>query len=287
MLLIVSDLDGTLLDAATYSMEPALPAIERLRKSGVPLVLCSSKTRAEIEAVMARLGMDQPFICENGGAVYLPQGFVPDAEAVGKYATVGNRVRIELGRPYREIVAILREVADARGVRVVGFADMSIADIERDCGLPPLDAQLAKLREYDEPFRLPDADAAAAGRLLRALHQRGLRTVAGGRYYHATGGTDKGVAVGVVRTLFGRQGGRIVTVGLGDAMNDVPLLEAVDVPIIVRSETDGTTARLRRAVPSASVTDQPGPAGWAVAVAHVLDEWEAGLLHSRSRLLRR
>lgn len=287
MLLIVSDLDGTLLDAATYSMAPAMPAVERLRRSGVPLVLCSSKTRAEIEVVMARLGIDQPFICENGGAVYLPSGFMNGAEAHERASTVGNRVRIELGRPYREIVAILRQVARARQVRVVGFADMSIAEIGQDCGLPPLDAQLAKLREYDEPFRLPDADPAETGRFLRALHQRGLRTEEGGRYFHATGGSDKGAAVHVLRTLYGRRGERVVAVGLGDAMNDVSLLEAVDVPIIVRSVTDGMTARLQRAVPAASVTDEPGPAGWATAVGAVLDEWEAGLRHSRSRLSRR
>jgi len=44
-----SDLDGTLLDARTYSFDAALPALGILRARRVPLVVCSSKTRTEIE----------------------------------------------------------------------------------------------------------------------------------------------------------------------------------------------------------------------------------------------
>ena len=48
----------------------------------------------------------------------------------------------------------VREVAAAERVRVVGFSDMTVGDVAEECGLPVLDAQLAKLREFDEPFRL-------------------------------------------------------------------------------------------------------------------------------------
>ena len=48
-LVIFSDLDGTLLDHQTYSPAPARPALEALRARAIPLVLCTSKTRAEVE----------------------------------------------------------------------------------------------------------------------------------------------------------------------------------------------------------------------------------------------
>ena len=68
-LVVFSDLDGTLLDHYTYSFEDARPALGRLRAAGVPLVLCTSKTRAEIAPLRDALRNTHPFISENGGAV--------------------------------------------------------------------------------------------------------------------------------------------------------------------------------------------------------------------------
>ncbi len=276
MLLIVSDLDGTLLDADTYSFAAAEPALARLHRAGVPLVLCSSKTRAEIEALLTQLGIDEPFVSENGGAIYLPESSWAGAETLGQH--VGGRIRIELGWAYPEVVAHVRDAARDQNVLIRGFADMSVDDITRECGLAPLQAQLAKLREYDEPFRILDPDPAAGSRLLKALHRRGLRTVQGGRYHHATGDTDKGMAVEVLRLLFAGRG-PVTMVGLGDAPNDVALLRAVDLPVIVRNDHQDAAGRLLRKVPTARVTERPGPAGWAHAVSHILDDWEAGRLN--------
>jgi mannosyl-3-phosphoglycerate phosphatase len=54
-LVIFTDLDGTLLDRNTYSFEPALPALHLIRQKDIPLILTSSKTRAEIEFCQAQL----------------------------------------------------------------------------------------------------------------------------------------------------------------------------------------------------------------------------------------
>ena len=45
---VFSDLDGTLLDHSTYSWKAAAPALAALRDRGIPLILASSKTSAEI-----------------------------------------------------------------------------------------------------------------------------------------------------------------------------------------------------------------------------------------------
>ena len=68
-LIVYTDLDGSLLDGTTYSYEPATPALAALREQGIPLVLVSSKTRAEMEPLRQRLDHRDPFIVENGGAV--------------------------------------------------------------------------------------------------------------------------------------------------------------------------------------------------------------------------
>ena len=70
---VFSDLDGTLLDHDTYGYEPARPALDLISSKKIPLILCSSKTRAEMTGIRQQLKLEDPFIVENGGAVYIPR----------------------------------------------------------------------------------------------------------------------------------------------------------------------------------------------------------------------
>jgi mannosyl-3-phosphoglycerate phosphatase len=149
---------------------------------------------------------------------------------------------------------------------------MSVEEVARVCGLPLLQARLAKLREYDEPFRLLDPSPQARSRLLRALHRRGLRCARSSRFEHLTGRTDKGVAVAALRGLYERAVEEpLVTIGLGDSLSDLPLLRAVDIPIIVDNQDAGASDRLLRKVPTARLTDNQGPRGWAEAITGALE----------------
>ncbi|MFH0811726.1 MAG: HAD hydrolase family protein [Pseudomonadota bacterium] len=72
MIIIFTDLDDTLLDTYTHSFERALPALEFLKQKAIPLILCSSKTKREIEFYRKKLGNNHPFISENGGGINYP-----------------------------------------------------------------------------------------------------------------------------------------------------------------------------------------------------------------------
>lgn len=63
-LLILTDLDGSLLDADTYGYEAARPALKSLRDRGIPLIFCSSKTFAEVEPIRHEMENTVPFIVE-------------------------------------------------------------------------------------------------------------------------------------------------------------------------------------------------------------------------------
>ena len=65
MLIVFSDLDGSLLDHDTYDWAPARPALEALRESGIPLVLVSSKTLAELDDYRRQLDLRHPVVAEN------------------------------------------------------------------------------------------------------------------------------------------------------------------------------------------------------------------------------
>jgi mannosyl-3-phosphoglycerate phosphatase len=258
MRLVFTDLDGTLLHPDTYACGLAGPAIDALRRKRIPLIFCTSKTRAEVECWRQALGNHYPFIVENGGAVYIPAGYfgVRPAQAVERD---GYDV-IEMGTPYAEIVKVLREVAEESGCCVRGFADMTAAEVSERTGLPLEQAERAKRREHDEPFEILGTGAHG---LLAAIERRGMRWTRGDRFYHVTGHNDKAAAVRRVVEIYKGAFGETATIGIGDGPNDAGFLAVVDTPVVVQSRF---AAVLKKAVPHSLVTRWPGPRGWNEAV---------------------
>jgi mannosyl-3-phosphoglycerate phosphatase len=260
MQVVFTDLDGTLLDPATYGWKAARPALEKLERAGVPVVFATSKTRAEAEWWRRRMGNRHPFVVENGGAVIIPCGYfetrIPGARRDGAYDVV------ELGTPYPELLAVLHAAAAESRVEVHAFHQMTAGEIAAACGLPLELASLAKLRWYDEPFQVTQG---ASGRLAEAIERRGKRCTQGGRFHHITGTHDKLTAVHILRALYARAHEGVFSVGIGDHWNDVPFLNAMDVPVLMDPPEP-----LRAAVPRALVASPAGPRAWSEAVLRLL-----------------
>jgi len=275
-LVVYTDLDGTLLDAETYAMEAARPALDALRRHGALLVLCSSKTRAEMEPLLSELGLGAPFIVENGGAIYLPrEDFateVPEAEPCGAW------MRWALGVPHARVRQCLADLKRRLSVPVVGWSDLAPEAIAAECGLSLDEARRAKQREFDEPFRVASEDPEVLSRLAAIVAEHGLRLVRGGRYFHLLGSSDKGRAVRALSDVLRRRFGALLTVGIGDSENDAPMLAAVDLPVLVRRPSGEPDPAVMRLVPHVRVTSGIGPAGWREAVLDILAE-EAGAEH--------
>ncbi len=246
--LVATDLDGTLLDGATYDFGPARPAVEALRRAGIPLVLCSSKTRAEMAPLAAAIGADGPLVVENGGAV---------VDARGSVFVLG----VERARLLAELPGVARE----SGVRVRPFAEMSAGEVAALTGLPEDQAERALQREYDEPFLVeePPRDAGVDVRLEAAARRRGLQVTQGGRFRHLSGPTDKGTALRAILRASPVDGD---VVGLGDAPNDLPLLLAATRPIVMPRLDGNVDPELAARLPGAERAPGPGPAGWSAAV---------------------
>ena len=191
--MIVTDLDGTLLDHDTYACDAGRAGLDLLARRGVPVILSSSKTRAEIAAIQRELELRHPCISENGGGLFIPDDYF--AFLPGIVRRVQGGVALEFGSPYRDVVAALHWAATRLHIQVAGFSDMSAEDIAALCNLSVAQARLAKLREYDEPFRIVRSVPSARSRLRAALRARGFGYTRGGRFDHVTGGTDKGVAL--------------------------------------------------------------------------------------------
>ena len=248
---VVTDLDGTLLDHDTYQAGPAADAVTALQDAGVMVVCCSAKTRTEQQVHRRQLGIDGPYIVENGAAVRGDDG-------------VALKV---LGLAYADVRARLARAARRLGVTVHGFADMSLAELAERTNLSHDAARLAKAREHTEAFVVagdePDRDALTA-----ALAGVGLKLQRGARFWTAGGVHDKGMAVGWLREWLSRDlGERPRLYGLGDSYNDTAMLAAVDVPFLVQ-RPDGTWADLP--VDALERLDGIGPAGWCAGADRIL-----------------
>jgi mannosyl-3-phosphoglycerate phosphatase len=269
-LLVATDLDGCLLDRASYSWAPARPALRALAERGARLVLASSKTRAEMEPLALELPFLPALVAENGGALLVPGTYLPAAPEEAR--DEGPWWRLPLGAARAELVRALHEISAEVGARTRGFAAMDAAEVAIRTDLPPQAAARALRREHDEPFVLEAGDPL---RLAEAAQRRGLRVSRGGRFHHLTGAADKGAALRRLLELLAAVGARPRCVGLGDAPNDVPLLRVVDRPILVPGPDGQVDAELRAAFPGAAVAPAPGPEGWNRAVLGALDEAEA------------
>ena len=260
---IFTDLDGTLLDAASYSHARALPALQLVAASGTPLVLCSSKTRAEMDIYRKRLNNTHPFIAENGGGIYIPRGYFPvpfDTEQSGDYRM------IRLGMPYAEVRSQFTRLRAQLHARARGYADMTVDEVAALTGLSRDEAVLARQRDFDEAFVF---DGETDADFLRAIEAAGLHWTQG-RIFHIMGKHDKGRAVHMLISLYQQQYGGAASIGLGDSLNDLPMLEAVDRPVLVRHADGSYDARI--SIPKLLKTQLPGPAGWNEAVLRLLVE---------------
>src|SRR5262249_35794145 len=192
-LLVVTDIDGSLLQPGTRSLPDERAALEFLSARGIPLVINSSRTRAEIERLHQALHILTPFISEHGSALFVPHGSFPFMPAGARPAVGG--VVIEFGRRYHEVVDTLRLTSRELGVEIVGFAELTIDDVARELGVPPMEAQLAKLREYTELFRMVDEKDATRSRLIRALRRRGLRCWRVGTHHLVSATRDRAASL--------------------------------------------------------------------------------------------
>ncbi len=154
------------------------------------------------------------------------------------------------------------------GCQARGFGDMSLEEVMAACELPEDQAERARQREWDEPF-VAEQDSAA---LLDAIRKRGLSCSRGGRFHHIHGKNDKAEAARRVISRLGRQG-PVMSMGLGDGLNDATFLQVVDVAVLMPS---AALAGLKQSVSHGRVAIAPGPLGWAEAVRAFLTESAPG-----------
>lgn len=267
-IIIFTDLDGTLLNHEDYSYADALPSLEKIRQAAIPLILTTSKTNRETEILQMEMGIDDPFIVENGAAICFPAKYTDFLlKDISSELSFQITQTIQLGISYGRIRAFIEEIRDQFNIR--GFGDMSASEISSITALTLKRAEQAKVRQYTEPFLLErDEDIYM---LQEAAIKRGIKITKGGRFYHMIGMyQDKGAAVKIVRKIFDQKiGVKHLTIGLGDSINDIPMLNNVDIPVLIPNpEKESPNISLPGLIRAANT----GSKGWNDVIWRLLDE---------------
>lgn len=265
--IVFTDLDGTLLDHHTYDYSAALPALASLKEKQIPLVFCSSKTAAEMIPFRAALENEDPFIVENGGGIYIPKGYFATLPAEARRSD--DFFVIPQGIPYVELEEILARISRESGLAIQSFAELTASQLAEDSGLSLEEAQRALQREFDLPFRIlgPHPDRT---QLEEKVQQLGLKLVQGGRFLHLSGNGEKGDAVSRLVSLYQtNREGPIQSIALGDSQNDLCMLRAVDIPIVIPNPD--SVGALTDELPDARQAHTSGPRGWNEVVLSLLD----------------
>lgn len=258
--IIFSDIDGTILDK-NYSFSRARKALEAVRKEDIPVIFCTSKTRKEMDFWVDELGIKDPFIIENGAAIFIPKDYFKFEFKYDKKAD--NYFVIQLGTNIKELRDILTGINKRLDAGITMFCDMSIKDISKITKLPEKQVALAKKREYTELFSI----VRRLKEVIREIKRHKLNYTKGAVFHYIMGSNDKGKAIKILSGLIKKQLGKIETIGIGDSLNDLEMLNIVDRGFLVK-RYDNSFEKIDGIERVGGI----GPIGWKMMTEKVLNK---------------
>jgi mannosyl-3-phosphoglycerate phosphatase family protein len=259
--LVVTDLDGTMLNHDSYDMEAAKAAVHLLQANDIPVILNTSKTYNEIISIRKALGIDDAFIVENGSCIYLPKNsFSRPADATER----DGYWSIVLGASHKRIEDVLRSI-DLAEDAAVRLSRCSVQQTVELTGLSEEQSEQAIAREFSEPL-IWQSDESSLTAFQQKLGQYGMTTLQGGRFLHVIGDCDKGKATAELMLCYRD---KVKSIVLGDSANDAAMLSVADISVIVRSPSNH---QLQELVTADIQTQQPAPQGWQEAIERSLKQ---------------
>lgn len=269
--LVITDLDGTLLDHHSYSWQAAASVINKLKEKNVPIVINTSKTVEEVIALQKDLNITMPFIVENGSALYFPKSFVADHHlTIPNTVETKNYYYILFGENRKAIIDVVYTLKQEFNFKFSGYYEWSVEDVIERTGLSQEAATASVNRQYSEPLIWEDTDAALE-KFKSLLKEKYLTTLKGGRFLHVLGETDKAKPIVFLENLLAaNKSEKLNVICLGDSYNDAEMLAVADFPVWVKSPTN--TFPQHKGENTAFYTTKFGPEGWREAIEHIFSE---------------
>ena len=253
---VVTDLDGTLMDE-NYDITPALETLEWLKQISIPVIPCTSKTAAEVRYFRNQIGLEDPYIVENGAAIY-GQSLIDKAPW-----------EIILGKSYNDLRVILSEISKKIDYPLVPLNDLAVNEIKSLTGLSPQEIERALDRHWSVPFLNPPSISSEV--LKEIKDQFDVNIFQGNRMSHLLSkDSHKGLAVEKLKTFLDSKD--VIIIALGDSQNDLPLLDIGDISIVVPS-SNGANPSLQEGISKGKfmLANDIHAKGWSNSIRSIIE----------------
>lgn len=272
---VLTDLDGTLLDHHTYDWSPAKPALDRLKRLNIPVIFNTSKTDSEVKNLSNEIGLtDQPYVIENGSALVLNgffKPFIPQLSDFPQFQTLSHSPAWIIGQTLSSIHSYLNQVQPDLDIKLNSYRDWTVEEVAGVTGLSLAQAELSKEKYFSEPFVYEGADEEFKAFKVQA-NKDGFNILKGGRFYHLQGMVNKASVIHFLhefKALFWPDASDLKFISLGDGGNDIDMLEASDYAIAIKSPVS-EFPKFTHAHPIYS--KECGPSGWNDEMNQLLNE---------------
>lgn len=259
---IITDLDGSLLSHSTFSFKQIHNDILELLDSGIHIVPASSKTKIEMNVFCSELGRELPFVYENGAGIQnirslMPDSKLPDTLLSEKAISVNNLWQVWVEKVPNELkkqCLFVHEMDMKQQINLFGLKGERLEN--------------ALNREFSFCFKFV-GNRAELRLLKHILDTNNLSFHQGGRVLTLSGKHNKSDFCELIQFNSRQHGSSSFLVGVGDSENDVELLEACDVSCIIprpHKPLLSLSIPLERTIIAGSIA----PLGWLEAVRKAL-----------------
>ena len=231
--LVVSDIDHTLIEHPDQ-VPAAGAALRRLQNRGIPVLLASSKTFAEMVALQQQAGLaPQPFLFENGNGVGWPLESWPESAGRSPDHCLGPYGALVNGPAPKQLAAQLLQLRQQLSLHFSLLSEWTAEQIGSQLGLSLEQVGLALQRLGSLPLFWHDTPEALAA-LRRELAAQGLAAVDGGRLLHIGPPGGKGESLQRLRPWLEDWGlpAGLQLLACGDSENDRSLLESAAIALV-------------------------------------------------------
>jgi D-glycerate 3-kinase len=271
--LVFTDMDGSLLNHFDYNFDAAKPLLKQLRQQQVPVIPCTSKTAAELLSLRDAMQSQAPFISENGAAVFILMGtFLQQPDDTIQQDGYWVKAFTE-SRDYW--LCLLEKLKVKYEGCFNNFNQMSLAEIINATGLDEQSASQAGQRQFGEPVMWL-ADDLKKTEFIKDLKALGANVLEGGRFIHVSGNADKGQALQWLAEQYQKYSFMpkpITTIAIGDSHNDVAMLEAADVALLMPSPAHDLPKVDRE--DKTYIAEAIAPQGWQQGVQRIIKDLQS------------
>ena len=256
--IIFTDLDGTLLHRDTFKFDPIKKYLKRLINKGIIVIPNSSKTEKEIEKFNEELGIELPYILENGSAIHglnlINQNF-PN--------------KIILSREKEELLKIFNmKVPEKLMNKCIQISKISKKKQEKIFGQKDDKLQEVLKRKYTVPF-LFEGNNSEKNKLIKILNYNSLTLQEGGRVLNLCDNINKVKSMNKVIKILKKTEDQLKTIAVGDNYNDLDMLKNCDIPCLVFNDQ----FKLDKInIDNLIFSNKPSPDGWADVIKIALEK---------------